>query len=159
MLWNPNDFSPYFKVTEKHFNCKTLAVLQKFGSDKNIRYFCKGHKFYSIMTSTKSTSVTPGAVVSANVTYTNKDNADRKFDISAEISIQKKKVVSVNSGSIVKKDSVEGSNGNFNCGQNFNHFGFNSNGMNAEEIKEAIAAITAFVSDVEKNVESSKDSE
>lgn len=97
--------------------------------------------------------VTAGQVVSATVKYTNLDDESRKFNISADVNIQDKKVTNFNSGTVVKKDTTDYGNANFNAGQGLTYFGFSSNNLNAEELKEAIGATLAFIADVEKNVE------
>lgn len=103
---------------------------------------------------TKDTKVTAGQVVSATVKYTNLDDETRKFDISADVNIQDKKVTNFNSGVVSKKESVDYGNANFGAAQDLSYFSFNSNGLNMEETKEAVSSVLAFIEDVKENVES-----
>lgn len=102
---------------------------------------------------TKDTKVTAGDVVSATIKFTNKDDVDRKFDISAEVNIQDKNIVSYNNGYVTIKDSQDNGNANFNAGTDFNYFSFNSNGFNALDVKEAVGAVITFIEDVKTNIE------
>lgn len=104
---------------------------------------------------TKDNKVTQGEIVSATVRFTNFDDVERKFNISADVNIQDKKVASFQNGSIGRRDSSEYGSGNFSAGADFNYFSFNTNGFKAEEIKEVLAASLEFIGDVNTSVESS----
>lgn len=101
---------------------------------------------------TQDKKVTAGDVVSATVKYTNKDNADRKFDISADVNISNGKVTNFNNGELRKKDSSEFSNANFNSSGDNAYFNYNCNNLSEEESKEAFVAIYDFISDVNRSV-------
>lgn len=102
---------------------------------------------------TKNTKITVGNIVSSTRKYSNVDDAERVFNIHAEVNIKEGKTVGFNLGTLNRKNSDTYGNATFNCGQDVNHFSFNSNGLSKEEIKEAVNAIVDFINEVDKNVE------
>lgn len=96
--------------------------------------------------------VTAGDIVSATRRYSNKDNADRKFNISADVNIQNGKAVNFNNGSVTKKDEPVNGSANFSKGEGW--LSFNSNNLSDAETKSAFSDVMDFMSDVESNVES-----
>lgn len=99
-----------------------------------------------------SSNVTAGEVVSATRKYSNKDNAGRKFNISADVNISNGKVTSINNGTFTKADEPTNGSGNFSKGENWMSVNFNN--FSEYSIKEAFEAILDFEKDVNESVNS-----
>ena len=99
------------------------------------------------MATDTSKKVTPGEIVLAVRKFNNSENETRKFDISLEANITGGKIDNINNGFLKRKEDAAGS-ATFNIGSDFKYFGFTSNGISPEDLKEAIPAIVAFVTDI-----------
>lgn len=102
--------------------------------------------------STPNTNVTAGDFVSATRKYSNKDNTQRKFNITADVNIANGKVTAFNNGSLTKVDEPTNGSGNFSKGENW--MSFNSNNLSDNDSKEAFEALIDFVKDVNESVTS-----
>lgn len=98
--------------------------------------------------------ITAGEVVSSTRKYSNINDGTRLFNIEADVNIQNGKVTNFNSGTLTRKEANAYGNANFSAGNNLDYFAFNSNGLNASEVKDALDAIMDFMSNVKENVES-----
>lgn len=99
-----------------------------------------------------NTNVTAGDFVSATRKYSNKDNAERLFNISADVNIANGKVTSINNGSLTKASEPTNGSANFSKGENW--ISYNANNLSDSDAKQAFDAILEFVKDVEESVTS-----
>lgn len=103
-------------------------------------------------TAKETTKVTAGEIVSATRQYSNKDDANRKFNITADVSIKNGKVINFNNGSLIVLDVPATGSANFSQGEGW--LSFNTNNLTDEEVKEAFDATLVFMNDVRNNVDS-----
>ncbi|MCH5235556.1 MAG: hypothetical protein J1E16_09690 [Muribaculaceae bacterium] len=97
---------------------------------------------------TKSTNVTFGDI---STQVSNKDAAEKVFNLNANAKINGGKFAGLDGGNFTK---VNGNgNGWFSFDQN-NNFNFGCNGFNAEEIEAAIKAVMGFYEEVKEAVNS-----
>lgn len=108
-------------------------------------------KHFNFMATTKST-VTAGDVISATRKYSNKDNEDRKYNITADVSIANGKVNQFSNGTLASKDEPSNGSANFSKGEAW--ISFNANNLSDTEVKEAFESIMDFASAVEESVSS-----
>lgn len=101
---------------------------------------------------TQKTNVTAGDYVSATRKYSNKDNSERKFNISADVNIADGKVTNVNNGSVTKIDEPTNGSANFSKGEGW--VSFNANNLSEKDTREAFEAAMDFVKDVNESVTS-----
>lgn len=99
---------------------------------------------------TANSNVTAGDFISATRKYSNKDNAERIFNINADVEIKNNQVITINKGSVTKATEATNGNATFSKGENW--ISFNANNLSSEEQKEAFEAILGFIADVEENV-------
>lgn len=103
---------------------------------------------------TTNQNVTADALISATVKYSNKDDAARAYDITANVSIRDKNVTSFDNGEVYKSSSsTEGGvyAANFSS-YSEKSLNLNVNSSDEEETKEIVSAIYAFMSDVRASV-------
>lgn len=101
---------------------------------------------------TKVNKVTAGEVVSATRKYSNKDDADRRFNISADVNIRNGNAVHFNNGSLTSVVEPASGSANFSKGEGW--FSLNANNLTDNEAKEAFDAILDFIAYVNEDVES-----
>lgn len=90
-------------------------------------------------------------LISATVKYSNKDDASRVYDISADISITSGKMTGCNNGMVTKKGETMGS-GNFATGGESDYISYNTNGWGKEDTIGALEAIYEFIGGVKENI-------
>ena len=99
-----------------------------------------------------NTNVTAGDFVSATRKYSNKDNAERLFNISADVNIANGRVTNFNNGSLTKASEPTNGSANFSKGENW--ISYNANNLSDNDSKEAFEAVIDFVKDVNESVTS-----
>lgn len=105
---------------------------------------------------TTNQNVTADALISAMVKYSNKDDSARVYDISANVSIQDKKVNSFDGGEVRKIQS----DAQYNDGMaiaTFSSYGpktlyLSINDADENEAKAIMEAVYTFIADVKANV-------
>lgn len=110
--------------------------------------------------STSSSNVTAEKLNSANVKYNNLNDADRAYDITANVNIQNGSVSNFESGTVSLTGSVNASNPEGGGAQNLASFSsysetslnFNVYNSAESEAKNILTAIYAFMADVKANV-------
>lgn len=104
------------------------------------------------------TNVTKGEIVSATVNYTNADDDSRKWDISAQVLIDKEKVLSFQNGVIYRRDTtpqVAGTAvGNFSLNADDTFYNVVYSNADTETRHEIMNAIDSFVQSVKENAQS-----
>lgn len=102
-------------------------------------------------------NVTAENLISATVKYSNKDDANRVYDISANVRIDNGTVRSFESGDVRKMESdTDNADGMPNMA-NFSSYGtkalsLNYENVDEEDAKAILSAVYAFMTDVKKNV-------
>lgn len=100
---------------------------------------------------TPESKVTMDGLVSATLKYSNKDDSNRTFDISADVNISNGKVTNYNNGNVLKKDGTSG-NANFSAGNEGDYFNFNANNWDKETVLKAMESIYAFMEKVSESI-------
>lgn len=97
---------------------------------------------------TKTSPITFGDVMSQ---VSNKDAAERKFDINANARISDGKFTGLDSGSFVKTEGQGNGWFSYDSNQNFN---FGCSGLEAEGAEEAMKAVMDFYRGVKEAIDS-----
>lgn len=107
---------------------------------------------------TTNQPVTADQLISATVKYSNRDDANRVFDITANVRIENGIVNNFDSGEVKKHtESSDATDGMAPNVASFNFYGEKNlnlyiNNATVTEAKEILSAIYAFVADVKANV-------
>lgn len=99
----------------------------------------------------ESTNVSMKNVVSATVKYSNENDMNRLFDISADFDVRKDKVASVSNGSVAYINNETAGNGDFSMyGESGMTFNLNVNDKG--DAIDMVAAVYDFIKDVKTNI-------
>lgn len=104
---------------------------------------------------TANKTVTAGETVAATIKYNNYDNAERAYDITADVEVRDKRVQNINNGQVSVKgnDPMQGGQvANFNTWSE-NTINFNANNATPSEQGAIFAEVLDFIAGVRASVE------
>lgn len=106
---------------------------------------------------TSNQSVTADQLISATVRYSNKDDANRVYDITANVRIENGTVQTFDGGEVKKRSASPESADNAEVVSSFSSYGQKQLNIYFNSLKETVAtdvlsAVYVFMEDVEANV-------
>lgn len=104
---------------------------------------------------TANKTVTAGDVVAATVKYSNKDNASRQFDITADVDVRDKRVQNIQNGQVAAKgsDTMQGGASATFSTWSENAVNYNVNQADRETQAAMFAEVQDFIAGVRASVE------